>query len=64
MHLPFYQYGSFRSGIVQYHLEDGEYFTDFWTILIFMLVVTLAFFIGRWYLTITQRRKVEKEKQT
>ena len=43
--------------------NEGEYFSDLWTILTFMVVVaTLAILLGRWYLIITHRRKVAKEK--
>ena len=42
---------------------EGEYFSDIWTIVTFMVVLaTLAILLGRWYLIITHRRKVAKEK--
>ena len=46
----------------QLWIED-DYFSDIWAIVTFMVVVaTLTILLGRWYLIITHRRKVAKEK--
>ena len=48
---------------VHHKFGDGESFGEFWSVLTFMVVVvTLAIMLGRWYLIITHRRTVTKEK--